>query len=406
MGAYEELLARGFGSSVVPGYAEKAVEGLGAFASHQAKQEEESKPLSSFEKWAAMIATGQVDAHTASVAARMGYDPEHFAVPTGPAVDPTQVAPGGLGAVPMTPGPAMQMVPGPAAVTGGPPVPVVSPATVPAQGALGFNTPAYATARGGLGAPAEAQTGLTFPQTRKDYNAAMQVAPFITRRNISEEEATARKNIAELNARTKKEEGAANRGTKEEIATQNRDARVQMAADQITLGYAKLEQSESEFERKIKEARSETDKRIGADKEIAAIRVFQANLSSVEQSYASTIKALVDDGETGPALQKAVDNMAELQRKKREQDLRLQNLEKSHMGTEGGVRVPGSQPQATVPVGGGTATSARTSETSVVPAHQMTAAERRAEWEAIQRRRAEIAAQREAARKKKAAGGQ
>jgi hypothetical protein len=298
---YTDLISEGMGSNHADQYAGQAVQGLGAVGTTALNEYNQNKPLSPFQQWAALVATGQVDAHDASIYARAGYAPEHLGIgqqPTGQPQPQPQAAP----ASPTPQTPEDQRPPDASYIMG----PVQ-----PAPGGLGATAPGPAPSPAqGLGAPSQpAQFAaapsrpMMMPQTQQDYGSAIQVAPFVTRRDVVEQAAAAAADRLKNTNAFKASEGAANRGSREQIATGHDQTRAAEGEanrqNELLIATGKIESTDRNVQARISQIDRMIQDNKGNENAIAylnSIRSQFMGLLTITQKYKTSDAAtFLDD---------------------------------------------------------------------------------------------------------------
>lgn len=275
------------GQSQAPGLVQRGLtaglQGVEGYLTDQQKKDEENKPLTPFEQYAALVATGQMSGRDAAIHMQLGVHPEIAMTPTGPGVDPT-ATPGALGAPAYVPGPAA--VPGPG-LGGTPPSPEQAPA-MPPQGALGYNAPAPIDRSGGLAGT----QGMMVPRTRKDYNAAMQVAPFVTKQTVAETQATAAERRANLIQDAIDKRNAESIESKEKLAGEKQDWEKTKFKEMMQYRYDALSSREEIAKRSWEKAQERMNTRVGGDLQIAALNQFIKDADGYEDAITKIVTSI------------------------------------------------------------------------------------------------------------------
>lgn len=280
---------------------------------HRGYQEADAtRPLSDAERWAAMAAAGVVSVDEAAINARfgapvpdMGDQANTGMQNTGPAPVPGS-APGGGQGLGVTVGPQYSDNDVPVE----PPAP--PPPAVTQERAQG---PLMAQSRGLAAAPE--------PKTFRDYNAYMQVAPFLQKGQKSERDVwlellkeRGRNDRNDADNETDKDVAGQGNKTKVEIADKNNEARAAIAGQKLKFQYTKLKQDYEIAMARLRTMLQATRTRAGSNEQIQAMKIeagrAAANLKAAAQTFMSTAY-LAKDQKAMKLAQDAMDEADKIQ---------------------------------------------------------------------------------------------
>jgi hypothetical protein len=154
---------------------------------------------------------------------------------------------------------------------------------------VGTDQNGYSNNRIGSGLSAPVEGAPSQFQTKQDYDAAMQVAPFVTRKQVAQTQAE-----TTMQRTAKTEEGKNNRqdkgiASKEGMADEALTEKRREFDRNLKFKYDSLKSQEDQLEKRLGDAMDISNNRIGADQRIALLRTVAGDARTYETSLTTLL---------------------------------------------------------------------------------------------------------------------